>query len=118
MNNLDFQNNIKKWVSIDNQIKYFNDKIKLLREEKNNLKDNIIQHVNTNNLNNSYININDSKLNFVEVKQTQPLTIKYVEECLSNIIPNQVNVERIIDYIKKMRKHKLSSDIKRTYKEN
>ena len=31
---MSFENNIKRWVQIDNQIKVYNDKIKQLRDEK------------------------------------------------------------------------------------
>ena len=34
-----FEQNIQQWVSIDNQMKTLNDKIKELREQKNNLKE-------------------------------------------------------------------------------
>ena len=36
---MNFQDNIKKWVALDNQIKSLNDKAKHLREEKNEMEE-------------------------------------------------------------------------------
>jgi hypothetical protein len=39
---MSFENNIQKWVSIDNEIKRLNEKLKGLRDEKNGLNTQII----------------------------------------------------------------------------
>ena len=82
---MSFENNIQKWVSIDNEIKRLNEKLKGLRDEKNGLNTQIIAYVNTNNLNDSQIGISDGKLRFASTKVAQPLTFKYLEDTLSQI---------------------------------
>ena len=106
---------IKKWVSIDNQLKTINDKAKELREMKNNAEQLILDYVETKKMNNATVNISDGKLRFVSTKQTAPLTLKYVEECLSNCIKNEEQVTLIMNYIKESREIKYVPDIKRTY---
>jgi Zn/Cd-binding protein ZinT len=110
---MEFETNIKQWVSIDNQIKQLNDKVKQLKEQKCVLSENINNYVETNNL--STIQISDGQLKFVKTKETQPLTFKYLEKCLHEIIKNEEQVEKILEYIKNKREVNYSSEIKRLY---
>jgi hypothetical protein len=45
-----FQGDIKKWVSLDTQLKALNDKVKEVRSERNVLADNILNFADDNNL--------------------------------------------------------------------
>lgn len=110
-----FERNIQKWVSIDNQLKILNEKTKELRDEKNDLLEDINVYIETNKLNNASIDISDGKLKFVQTKTTQPLTLKFVENCLSNIIQDSKQVTQIMKYIKDKREKKEISEIKRYY---
>jgi hypothetical protein len=112
---MSLEENIKKWVSIDNQLKTLNEKTKELREMKNNAEELILEYVETKKMTNATVNISDGKLRFVSTKQTAPLTLKYVEECLSNCIKNEEQVTSIMNYIKESREIKYVPDIKRTY---
>lgn len=110
-----FEQNIQQWVLIDNQIRTLNDKLKELREKKHDLTENINHHIEETNLTNATIKISDGQLKFVKIKETQPLTFKYLETCLSEIIKNEDQVQKIIEYIKNKREVKSVSDIKRLY---
>jgi len=112
---MSLEENIKKWVSIDNQLKTLNEKVKDLRETKNNTEQFILDYVDENKMNNATINISDGKLKFVNNKQTAPLTLKYVEECLTHFVKNEEQVELIMNYIKETREIKYVPDIKRIY---
>jgi hypothetical protein len=112
---MNLETNIQQWVSIDNQIKQLNDKMKELKEKKNNLTENINTYVLSNNLSNSTIQISDGQLKFIKVKETQPLTFKYLEKCLNEIIKNEEQVNKIIDYVKNKREVNYNSEIKRLY---
>lgn len=113
---MSFEENIKKWVAIDNQIKTLNEQTKKLREEKNNTEENIMNYVETNKLSNATINITNGKLRFVNTKQTTPLTLKYVENCLQKCIGNESQVKHIMSVIKDSREVVYSADIKRYIK--
>ena len=115
---MSFENQIQHWVSLDNQIKKLNDQIKELRDTRNNLEQNIIQYASSNNLSNSTIQISDGKLKFVNTKQTSPLTLKFVEECLAKCIKSEDQVNQIMTYIKDSREVKYVPDIKRYYAVN
>ena len=110
-----FQKNIQDWVSIDNKIKKLSLEVKELRQNKNNLTDQIFVYAENNNLENAVIQISDGKLKFQNVKSTPPLTFKFIEECLGDIISDEDKVKSIIKYIKSKREPKYSYDIKRSY---
>ena len=111
----EFERNIQKWVTVDNQLKIINEKAKELRDEKNDLLEDINVYIETNKLTNASIDISDGKLKFTQTKLTQPLTLKFVENCLSNIINDQRQVTQIMKYIKDKREKKDVSEIKRYY---
>ena len=111
----EFERNIQKWVTVDNQLKIVNEKAKELRDEKNDLLEDINVYIETNKLTNASIDISDGKLKFTQSKLTQPLTLKFVENCLSNIINDQRQVTQIMKYIKDKREKKDVSEIKRYY---
>jgi hypothetical protein len=110
---MSFEENIKSWVSIDNQLKTLTERTKQLRDEKNAMEETIMLYVETNKLTNATINITNGKLRFVSTKQTTPLTMKYVEECLGKCIGNGEKVKQIMQVIKGDREVKYSADIKR-----
>lgn len=113
-----FEENIKNWVSLDNEIKIIQEKIKILREKKLNLSENINHYVITNKLENVTIQISDGKLKFGKTHTSQPLTFKFLEESLSEIISNKEQVNTIITHIKNKRTTKTTQDIKRYYSDN
>jgi hypothetical protein len=96
-------------------MKQLTDKIKELRDIKNTLNDAIFSHVEKSNLSNSTVQISDGKIKFVQTKDTQVLTFKYLETCLHEIIKNEDQVNKIIDYIKNKREIKYVPEIKRFY---
>ena len=110
---MSFEENIKKWVSLDNQLKTINEKVKQLRDDKNSTEEIIMNYVEHNEIKNATINISDGKLRFTTTKQTPPLTMKYVEECLMKCIGNEAQVKQVMKVIKDSREVKYSSDIKR-----
>ena len=113
---MSFEENIKKWVTIDNKIRLLNNNISDLKENKKELSENILNFVNDKDLLNSTIHISDGFIKFNKTKQTTPLTYKYIEQCLNRCLSDNSQVEYIINYIKNSRDNKYIDDIKRTYK--
>ena len=112
---MSFEQHIQQWVSIDNQIKQLSDKMKELRDKKSTLNDAIFNHVDNSNLSNATVQISDGKIKFVKTKDTQVLTFKYLETCLHEIIKNEDQVTKIVEYIKNKREIKYVPEIKRFY---
>ena len=112
---MSFENKLQQWVSIDNQMKDLNEQLRELRDKKNDLNESITNHVENSNLSNATVQISDGKIRFVKVKDTQPLTFKYLESCLKEIIKNEEQVNKILEYVKNKREVKYVSEIKRIY---
>lgn len=112
---MSFEQKIHQWISIDNQLKIIGDKMKELRDKKTNISEQINNHIETNKITNTSVKISDGQLKFVSVKETQPLTFKYLEACLSEIIKNEEQVHKIIEYVKNKREIKYVPEIKRLY---
>jgi vacuolar-type H+-ATPase subunit H len=112
---MSFEQQIQQWVTIDNQMKLLNDKMKELRDKKNIISEQINSHVETTSLSNAAVKISDGQLKFIKVKETQQLTFKYLETCLSEIIKNEEQVQKIVEYIKNKRDVKYVPEIKRFY---
>ena len=112
---MSFEQQLQQWVSIDNQMKTLNDRMKELRDKKSILSQNINTHIETNNLSESSVKLSDGQLKFVKVKDTQQLTFKYLETCLREIIKNEEQVTKIVDYVKNKREVKYVPEIKRLY---
>lgn len=111
----EFQENIKKWVEVDNKIKILNEQVKTLRSVKNETMDYIFDYAQDNNLQNAIIEITDGKLKFQQSKTSTPLTFKFLENCLHECIKDETQVKQIINYVKKKREVKYSNYISRTY---
>jgi hypothetical protein len=110
-----FKQDIKQWVSLDNEMKDYNKKVRELREQKNEISDSIQIYAEAEQLTKSIISIPDGgKLKFIETKQIQPLTMSYIKECLCECIDKEEDVDIILKHIKESRQYKVSKDIKRT----
>ena len=106
---------IKRWVELDNKIKTTAEEVRDIRTEKAVINDEILEIIEEKQLGKATVNISDGKLKFVSSKTTAPLTLTYIEKCLSELITNGKQVEQIITYIKKNRETKTTMEIKRVY---
>jgi hypothetical protein len=110
---MSFESQIQQWVSLDNQIKQLYEQTKDLREKRNTLENNITTYVSNNNLSNSTIQISDGKLKFVNTRVQEPLTFKYLEKTLGEVIKNENQVKLIMEHLKQKRTVKNIPEIKR-----
>jgi hypothetical protein len=114
--NPSFSENVQKWVLIDNQLKRNHEQVSKLREYRTQLTKDIHQYIKNNHLENTSIGISDGELNLSEKRDYQPLTFTYVKTCLTTIIKDPSQVERIMVYLRENREIKTTPDIRRTYK--
>ena len=110
---MSFENQIQQWVQLDNQLKQINEKAKELREKRNTLEQNITNYASSNNLSNATVQISDGKLKFANTKVPEPLTFKYLEKTLREVIKNESQVNLIMEHIKQKRVVKIVPEIKR-----
>lgn len=109
---MSLQNNVTKWLDIDNQIREQSEIIKRLKLEKNILEEDIFEYASENKLNNVSIKTNSGNLKLFDLKTSSPLSFKYIEKCLSEIFDNN-KVSEIINYLKDKRTYSVTKSIKR-----
>jgi uncharacterized membrane protein YgaE (UPF0421/DUF939 family) len=103
---------IKQWITLNNELKIMNEKINVLRERKNNLCKKIYNYANNNRLVDNFIPLTNGKIKITTINVTQPLTFKYIEKSLGEIIKNENQIKQIVNHIKEKREIKLVPDIK------
>ena len=107
-----FIEKIQKWAKLDTQLKIINEKIKDIRDMKNDLTDDICEYAENNNVN-AKINIGDGQLIISERKIYSPLSYAYIEECLEKIIDDEEHIEFIINYLRDNREVEIVKEIRR-----
>lgn len=114
---MEIETSVKQWVLLDNKIKQLNDEVKNIREQKKQHEENILEFINENSNDDQtpVIKISDGRLKYVETKQTSPLTLKFIEQCLSEKIGNANTVTQLMNYIKSKRESKSVPELKRYY---
>ena len=110
---MSFENQIAQWVSIDNQLKIANEQIKTIRDKRNTLSENITKYAANNNLSNATVQISDGRLKFANTRVPEPLTFKYLERALGEVIKNESQVSLIMKHLKEKRNIKTIQEIKR-----
>jgi len=112
---MSFETKLQQWVQIDNQLKKLNEQVKHLREERNTLEDYLTNSAKTNNMTNRTIQLNQDKLKFVDTRVPEPVTFKYLEKTLGEIIKDETKVRVIMEHIKQKRDVRIIPEIKRFF---
>lgn len=98
-----------QWISFDNELKILNEKIKQLRNKKGELEEQLFAKHQIN----SSVKVGDGTLKFTHTRTSTPLTFKYLEKSLGEIIKNEVQFKQIMTHIKTQREITLVPEIKR-----
>lgn len=112
----DLEEKLKQWIKINEVIDAKNNEIKELRQIKNNLNESLLSIIEDNNLQKSTFKINDNHIRYTTNKQTSPITIKYLQSCLTDLLDDESKVNEFMDYIKSNRETKIVNDIKNNKK--
>ena len=112
---MSFENKVQQWVHLDNQLKKLKDSAKQLRQQRNALEENLTNYAKINNMTDSIVQLNHDKLKFIETKVPEPLTFKYLEKTLGEIIKDESKVQLIMEHIKQKRSVKIVPEIQRFY---
>jgi seryl-tRNA synthetase len=110
---MSFENKLQQWVQLDNQLKKLNEQVKQLRDQRNSIETNLTSYAKTNNIEDKTIKVNNDRVKFVDTKIPEPLTFKYLEKTLGEIIKNDSQVQIIMEHIKQKRTFKIIPEIKR-----
>lgn len=108
---------VKNWVTIDNQIRLINKKLKDLRSQKKIQNENMIRIMKSNEIDN--LELKDGEIRHVKTKKRQVLTQKLLIEIL-NTHPqfDNDNVKQLTDFVYNNRKVIEEDKIVRVVNEN
>jgi uncharacterized protein YllA (UPF0747 family) len=110
-----FAEDIKKWVTLDTQLKVVHEKTKQMREMKSDLQTRIYDYMEKANLLDKKIGIHDGELRFMEKKEQTTLSFGYIERCLGQILSEKEQVDYILQYLKEKRETQMIKELRRTY---
>lgn len=108
-----FEDQVKRWVTLDNQVRILTDQTKTLRKEKESTEEALFTYAENHQLKDATINISDGRLKFVTTKVTAGLTLAHVEASIRKCLTQETLVKQIMTTIKADREVKEVADIKR-----
>jgi len=104
---------IQKWIAVDNQLIILQEKIKTMREWKKRLTDTILPLLIEKKGDNAIIELPDGELKIQEKQEYSTLSFGYIEDCLSELIPEEEQVDFVMEYLREHRETKITKEIKR-----
>ena len=107
---------VSKWIDVDNRIQELNAELKKLRNNKTILETALTKYAKDNNMENSTVKVNNNKIKFSITKTSEPITFKYLERNLCNIIKNEDQLQKTMDYLKNNREVKYNYSVKQINK--
>ncbi len=110
------ETSLKNWIRLDTQIRLANQQLRTLRKEHDQITFTVCKFIQDNKMENRKIETTDSKIEFYEKKSHASLSYGFLEKYLADIIPDEKNVEYIIEYLKSKRETKKTPDLKRIFK--
>jgi len=93
---------MEQFIQIDTKIKELNDQLRKLREKRNLLEAHIIKN-----------NIQHAKCKIIETRHAEPVTFRYLERSLGEIIPDKQQLQKVIDHVKQRRQITINKEVKR-----
>lgn len=107
---------VTKWIKLDNKIQELNAELKQLRHDKNVLETALTNYAKDNDMENSTVKVNNNKIKFSVTKSAEPITFKYLEKNLCNIIKNEDQLQKTMEYLKDNREVKYNYSVKQVNK--
>jgi Family of unknown function (DUF5760) len=100
---------VKRWMILDTQLKYINEKTKKIREEKSDLNEKICTFLE--NTQTKQISTNQGRIRMTEKKEYETLSFTFLETHLSKILHDPNQVQKVIQFLKEQRTVKTSNDL-------
>lgn len=107
---------VQRWVELDNKIEVKKAKLKEYSDEKKDLEEDILTYIENYDKKNLQINTSDGHIHFVDQKNTQMLTIRFVKDNLAAFFasnPSVVSADAIMDHLMKNREVKTKLTMRR-----
>ncbi len=110
---IDFKEDVKLWLKLDDDIKTLNDAIKERKNKKNEITPKLLDFMEKHRIND--LNTNDGHLKFQKSLRSKPLSKKYLTDRLADFYKNITKSEKIVSFLYNNREKTEISNIKRVY---
>jgi hypothetical protein len=107
------EDNVRSWVALDNQVRLLTEQLQNLRERRRGASDAVLAQAATDNVMSARVRVSDGYLRFARVKTSPPLSLKYVEECLTRCLADRAQIARIMTVVRDARAVREETAIKR-----
>jgi hypothetical protein len=107
---LQIQTYMDKWIAVENQLSILQEKTKTMREWKKKLSEKIMEHMQHKNKSVQHTEQGEWKLH--EKTEYSALSFSYVEDCLRELIPDEAQVDFVMDYLRDHREARTVVDVK------
>lgn len=117
MSNEELLDNVKSWISLDNEIRTLQKEIKMKRKEKKNITESLVGIMRDNEI--DQFNIPDGELVYTKTKTKAPLSKKHLLTSLATFFQNSNDpriVKELSTFIMNTRQEKEKENIKRKIK--
>ena len=101
---------MEKWIAVENQLTVLQEKTKTMREWKKKLSDKITEYMQEKNISSKILDDGEWKLQ--ERTEYSTLSFTYVEDCLRDLIPEEDQVDFVMDYLRDHRESTKKIDVK------
>ena len=110
-----FKNNIKQWIEYDNKIYQLNKSLKEIRNTRTQIGQEITKHIEVHNLIKTKFNLGDGYIKYSRTNYSNPLTFKFIFECLKQFFNDEELAGNVCKFIKENRTKTENVSLKRTY---
>lgn len=110
---IDFKEDVKTWLKLDDDIKTLTDAIKERKTKKNEITPKLLDFMEKHNIND--LNTNDGHLKFQKSLRSKPLSKKYLLDRLGFYFKSEMKSEKVVNFIYNNREKNETSNIKRVY---
>ena len=118
MNHTELEKYIQKWVVVDDHLTVLQEKVQSLRGWKKKLANEIVRMLDEKKWSNKILEIPDGEITVCEKREYSSLSYTYIKECLSELIPDKTQVQFVMNYLRKNRKVKTVTGLKRIHWED
>ncbi len=102
---------IQRWLNNTDELKKTKEKLNKLREEQNQLENEIINNIKKNNLENNIIKVGDKKIKLKKYKSYSSITNHYLFNIFTQVMDKD-NSTLLLEYIRENRPYKVMNEIK------
>lgn len=110
---IDFKEDVKTWLKLDDDIKTLNDAIKERKTKKNEITPKLLDFMEKHEIND--LNTNEGHLKFQKSLRSKPLSKKYLMDRLGFYFKNNSKSEKIVNFLYNNREKTETTNLKRIH---